>query len=76
LDAPHPNRLENAYVLEQLQGSLQVVQVTQVDIWRGNLVERRQDVRGLDPFTRQRIFKGLIGKILLRFIREQELNKL
>src|SRR5829696_7586274 len=75
ISSGHPSQLEHLRLPKKVERSLQVVEVTQVDIWCLYLRERDQILVGRDAFD-ERVFEGLIGEVLLGLLGEDEVQEL
>ena len=57
--------VQNTYSLQQLERTLQVVQIAQVDVGNSDFAERLDRGVRLNVLTSQRILVGLAGEVLL-----------
>src|SRR3546814_14481300 len=62
---------DDAEVGQQLERSRQVVELVEIQLREGELVDRRHPLDGLDP-CRQRDLVGLLGEVGLRVLGEED----
>src|SRR5215210_3740545 len=70
-----PSRLEYPRLPEQLERTLQIVEVAEVNVWRLYLRERDQLFVGRDA-RYERVLEGLVSEVLLGLLGEEEVQEL